>query len=164
MSALSKCLQNAKSSTRILEAAPCFAPMKHPDGWYPLHAAVLTGEVALVELILTCVGVKVDVEDGCCNPNGDAKERRRDELCGGILEGQRTYRATPLHYACRVGKLDIINLLVEKGASVGAADDKKRTPLEYFVFDAEDNAVLKAYHDMYKKWNAHSVQCQDGKR
>ena len=37
--------------------------MRHPKGWYPIHAAVLAGDVALVDVVLSQVGVKVDVTD-----------------------------------------------------------------------------------------------------
>ncbi len=41
--------------------------------------------------------------------------------------------ATPLHAACLLGSTDIVNLLIEKGASVHAKDDAGHTALDYAI-------------------------------
>jgi len=37
--------------------------MIHDEGWYPLHAAVLSNDIEMVELILSQPGINVDVLD-----------------------------------------------------------------------------------------------------
>ena len=133
--------------------------MRHPKGWYPIHAAVLTGDVALVDVVLSQVGVNVDVTDNSeISSPWSAEEDlriRKEELCGGRLGGQRTKGATPLHYACRIGNLEIIRRLVDRGASCGVGDELWRTPLDYFSVFTADTEALKEFHMMYSKWKGH---------
>ncbi|KAH8111537.1 P-loop containing nucleoside triphosphate hydrolase protein [Phellopilus nigrolimitatus] len=115
--------------SRALNAAPCLAKTRHDALWYPLHAAVLSGDMDIVKLVLAQPGIDVCVVDKS-TPDTCNKLVREEEL--GICAGTTTKGATPLHYACMVGNIDIIKALLERDAAFHAVDDKGWTPVDYF--------------------------------
>lgn len=60
--------------------------------------------------------------------------------------------ATALHYACLIGSLDIIKLLLDRGASHEALDAQGRKPLECFNLHTVDMEVVKDYNELYSAW------------
>ncbi|KAL5512881.1 hypothetical protein ACEPAH_3279 [Sanghuangporus vaninii] len=50
-----------------------------------------------------------------------------------------------------IGNIDIIRLLVERGALMKAKDSKQRRPIEYFDFDRH-SGVVSAFKDLYVEW------------
>lgn len=115
--------------TRYLKAAPSLAQKKHDQGWYPLHAAVLTRNPEMVQLILSQPGVDVRATDDSKH-TAEASSLRKEAL--GALAPTNTTGATALHYACMVGSSDIIEMLLKAGASPSKEDGSKKVPLEYF--------------------------------
>ncbi|KAH9504314.1 hypothetical protein Btru_064609 [Bulinus truncatus] len=75
-------------------------------GWLPLHEACNHGHLAVVENLLDC-GAWINDRGG--------------ERCGGV---------TPLIDAANCGNLDIVRLLVERGANLMAKDDDGNTALD----------------------------------
>ena len=124
----------------------------HDDGWYPLHTAALTGDFEIVKLIVSHPGVdlgKVDIYN--YNPGPTPEEFRvRAEQLSPALKTVKVKNATALHYACMAGNMDIIKLLIDKGASPGQGDWKGRMPMEYF--DDQHVEEMKEFHEIYKKW------------
>jgi ankyrin repeat protein len=76
---------------------------KYKAGTYPLHIAVLKGQLEIAKLLLS-KGAEI-------NKNNDGDE------------------ATPLHIAAQHNKIDIVNLLLANGADVHAKAAKGYTPL-----------------------------------
>ncbi|EJD07232.1 uncharacterized protein FOMMEDRAFT_149744 [Fomitiporia mediterranea MF3/22] len=147
-----------KSVFRILEVAPSLVNRQHEGGWFPLHAAVLTGDVELVKLILS-------------NPNTDVTavyEPGESETNSALLDleselgicADGTSGASPLHYACMIGNADIIDVLMRHGALPDSLDGKKQEPIEYFNLEHDLEVAIKfrelcaerqAREDFYKK-------------
>jgi ankyrin repeat protein len=54
------------------------------------------------------------------------------------VQAKSRYGSTPLHYACKVGKTEVVEALLEKGADLHAKDNDGSTPL-----------LLAGLHDVY---------------
>ncbi|KAL5512878.1 hypothetical protein ACEPAH_3276 [Sanghuangporus vaninii] len=135
--------RDAKAVSRMLEAAPRLVGKQHEGGWFPLHAAVLSGDVEIVKLVLACP--KADV-NAVYQSRLTAMDREY-ELGTRVND---TNGATPLHYACMVGNSDIIRMLVERGALMKAKDGKQRDPTEYFNL-RQDLEAATVFRDLYLK-------------
>ncbi|KAL5537232.1 hypothetical protein ACEPAF_1055 [Sanghuangporus sanghuang] len=136
--------RDVKVITRILEVEPRLAAQRHEGGWYPIHAAVLTGDLELVRSLL--LFPKVDVNAMCISTSFSVGRERELGSSVDNIDG-----ASPLHFSCMTGNIDIIRLLVEHGASMKANDSKQRRPIEYFDFDRH-SGVVSAFKDLYVKW------------
>ena len=130
----------------MLEAAPRLVGKRHEGGWYPIHAAVLSGDVEIIKLVLVCP--KADVN--AAYKSTSAAVDRESELGTRVDD---TNGATPLHYACMVGNADIIRMLVESGAHMKAKDNKSRDPTEYFNIQQDLEAAI-VFRDLYLKRKA----------
>ncbi|KAL5492074.1 hypothetical protein ACEPAI_3521 [Sanghuangporus weigelae] len=136
--------RDIKVVTRILEVEPRLVAQRHEGGWYPIHAAALTGDLEVVRSLLAFP--KVDV-NAAYNSTSASVDRERE--FGSSVDN--TDGATPLHFACMTGDIDIIRLLVEHGSSMKANDSKQRRPIEYFDFDRHSETIA-AFKDLYVKW------------
>ena len=152
----------ALSCRSMLELNARLARKQHEGGWFPLHAAVLTGDIEFVRLLFD--QPKVDV-DAVYSPRSDdcfrclhSESRKtisaadREYELGTRLEG--IGGATPLHLACMVGSVEIIRLLVDHGAFFGVKDQEQREPIEYFDTQQHSDAIA-AYNKMYSEWKEH---------
>ena len=128
----------------MLEIEPRLASKQHEGGWYPLHVAVLTGDLELVRSLLT--RPKVDVNAEYDSTSFDVNKER--EL-GSVIDNADG--ATPLHFACMTGSIDMVRLLVEHGATMNAKDNRRRKPIEYFDFDQHSEAIA-TFKDLYGLW------------
>merc|ERR1712139_494320 len=85
-------------------------------------------------VVASANGYIVDLERALLNSDADA--------CG-----KDPSMKTPLHYAAQVGYLDCVELLVSKGADVGAKDSDGNTPfdlcLEKFKEKMPDHPVIE---------------------
>ncbi|KIM95698.1 hypothetical protein OIDMADRAFT_171156 [Oidiodendron maius Zn] len=62
----------------------------------------------------------------------DTMETARQLLCSGIdLDATDAIGATALYWAARIGKLDMVKLLVEAGAQIDIANKHNKTALDY---------------------------------
>ena len=134
----------------ILEVLPDFAGEQHEGGWFPLHAAVLSGDRELVNMVLDCSEVDVNAVRKPASDDLDSATSAdlRHELGTRVVD---TDGATPLHYACMTGNIEIIRLLVDHGADFKAKDKKQRKPIDYFNLDKHLDAVA-VYREMYDQW------------
>ncbi|KAL5492069.1 hypothetical protein ACEPAI_3516 [Sanghuangporus weigelae] len=135
--------RDAKAVSRMLEAAPRLVGKRHEGGWFPLHAAVLSGDVEIVKLVLACPKADVNAVYQLTLTAVD----RESELGTRVDD---TNGATPLHYACMVGNSDIIRMLVERGALMKAKDGKQRDPIEYLNL-RQDLEAATVFRDLYLK-------------
>lgn len=83
--------------------------VRDDDGNTPMVSACFKGHVCIVELLLKCNRIKLDL----CNYDG----------------------TTPLHAACLKGHKNIIQLLLDNGVSVDARDEKGNSALFYACQD-----------------------------
>ena len=140
----------ASSYTRLAPSLNCNAASCF--GWFPIHVAVLTEDPQLVAFILAQPGVEVNVHmEADFEISPPPLDVVKSEFCKNpVIEN--TKGATPLHYACMIANEEIINLLVEKGASYTAVDEQRRRPIEYFQLQPSTEPVLKMYNDMFQLW------------
>lgn len=144
----------------ILDAAPILASTMHNDGWYPIHTAVLTGDLDIVKLIASQPGVdlgKLDTYNYSLKLTEEEYRIREEEL-SPKLKTVKAKDTSVLHYACMTGNMDVIKFLFENGASPGAVDSRKATPIEYF--DAERTDDMKAFSELYEKWKIREESIQ----
>jgi len=95
---------NLTAVRRILKIAPDELNNPKQDGCTGLHMAALNNHKAVVDFLLQQNGISIDA----------------------VNKGENH---TPLHIACHEGYLDIVKLLIEKGANKIAVDSSRKTPL-----------------------------------
>ena len=132
----------------LLKSRPTLVSKRHEGGWYPLHTAVLSGDIELVKKFLACSRVDVNVKY-------DHKYLFDEEERGREFgpDVSNTDDATPLHYAAMTGNIDIIRALVEHGADFKAKDHNGRKPIDYFK-SKEHTTALESYRILYEDWKS----------
>jgi uncharacterized protein YerC len=95
------------------------------DGWTPLHIAALNGRLEVVRLLLGKGVNKEAVSKVGCAPAFRAEEHAPDLAWPLDLSPLTTLQDgwTPLHFAALSGHLEVIRLLLQKGAKKEAADE-----------------------------------------
>ncbi|KAI5118400.1 hypothetical protein M0805_007534 [Coniferiporia weirii] len=136
---------DVKFVSRMLKAAPSLASKCNQDQWSLLHAAVLSGNVDIVRIVLEQPGVSTSFTDK--SDLDVADENVREAELG--IRSANTRGATPLHYACMVGNIEIITMLLEHGAAFDVRDDERREPVEYFDIHNHHEA-LASYQEIIK--------------
>ncbi len=108
------------------------------DGWTALHWAVLRGQVEAAELLLERGAYPDPSRRDGLTPLHETLRSWNPELAGLIMESGADLEAaatatgqTFLHRATLAGLADGVELAVEHGADVNAADDAGMTPLHY---------------------------------
>src|ERR1700683_3213832 len=143
------------NSRRLLAISPSLINLRHPLGWAPLHVVVLSGDSSLVKFVLDLPGIDITIKDSSAfnatSPTADILCRQK-ELCPNICGTESTSGATALHFACMRGDWNILNLLLEAGASHDLEDNSKRLPVEYFDLERVNLETYKAYHTALKAW------------
>jgi len=128
----------------LLHADKTQVGVRDINGRTPLLWAVANGHDAVVELLLHADKTQVDVRDkhgqAPLHLAAKAGNRRvvRALLGDANVKLCDDYLRTPLHEAAEHGKMDVVLLLLEKGADVKAKDCRGRTAL---------NEAIKGNHD-----------------
>ena len=121
----------------MLEAAPYLASKAHDAGFYPLDVAILTGDLSVFELIASQPNVDFDGRETAKDCLADNPGLRNSllllEFCADATVKPIT-DATPLHYACLLGNLDVMKAVVLRCASFEKLDSKGWPPFMYFRF------------------------------
>jgi len=133
------------------------AAKKHPLGWYPIHTAVLSGDLEIISLILEQPGVSPNVVDEYkfSKDRPDIQlTRRRSEFSSRIDEFENTLGATALHLACLRGDWSIIRALLIHGALFEPEDGTGRLPADYFEHGTNPKVaeVVKLYNSYLSKF------------
>lgn len=119
----------------MLSSAECFdVDVRNFDGMSPLHLASQRGNTDCVKVLLNA-GAKPTSSNklgvtplhlACTVPENFecarlilAKIKRKVQIDVRDYEGR-----TPLHWACKEGHLDYVRMIVEKGGTVDACDDR----------------------------------------
>jgi ATP-dependent Clp protease ATP-binding subunit ClpB len=135
---------------RFLTVSPSLINDRHPLGWAPLHTAILAGDLSLVKFILNLPGIDIAVKDSSTfNATTSSADIicRQEELCPNICGTESTSGATALHFACMRGDWEILNMLLDAGASHFVKDNSGRLPMAYFDLERVDPETYNAYHD-----------------
>lgn len=135
---------------------PAFAEQLHPNGWYPIHAAALSGSYEIAKIIIGQPGVDVSCP-AKLRANGLNDEDFIALQCAEL--SRRTFSIaafagspTPLHLACMIGHLGIIGLLLENGASPEVRDGQNRDPRAYFDIKSGESNILNEYNSLQDAW------------
>ena len=97
--------------------------VKNNRGERPLHLACENNHLRVVRAILGVPGCQV-------NPYTDPPHTKINKRSkADIAEISRNLASTPLHYACRCGFYDIVDLLIRNGAMVNANQEDGMSPL-----------------------------------
>lgn len=149
------CERGDLATVRELVASGVSINIPKKDGWrsYPLHIAAWHGNGELIKLLLE-LGADRTVHDG----NGllpihvaaDKEESLATEAVRLLLDEKTINLAcihsqrTALHYAASKNNLEVVSLLIEKGASVQARSQNENTALHMAIEEAgthkrEDN-------------------------
>ncbi|KAI1313239.1 ankyrin repeat-containing domain protein [Xylaria venustula] len=109
-----------------------------------LHMAAANGHAKTVTLILSHLPVPTKASKPAPGPS-DLEEA---ESAQGAAQGEPAYIDAPnafgntaLHWACLGGHLDIVKLLLSRGASPATANDKDQIPLDLAAFNNHMHVV-----------------------
>lgn len=77
-------------------------------------------------------------------------------ICGFVQDqliksGKNKFGWTPLHLAAREGHIDIVQMLLEAGANIGAKNKFGRTPLDYAVKHRHTDIVRMLVSNKYQR-------------
>jgi ATP-dependent Clp protease ATP-binding subunit ClpB len=106
-----------------------------------------------VKFVLDLPGLDIAIKDSSTfNARSPATDIlcRQNELCPNICGTENTSGATVLHFTCMRGEWEILNLVLEAGASFDAKDDLQRLPQEYFDLESMNLETYGAYHAVLK--------------
>ena len=102
----------------------------------------------IAAVLLVGTGLAGPIHDAIMNENID--EVQLQLAAGGDVNEENSIGYTPLHYAGGVGRIDIVELLIEHGANINATDssNKGATPLDYAHWKGQMEVVevLKAHN------------------
>ncbi|XP_069695264.1 mitochondrial disaggregase-like [Periplaneta americana] len=139
---------------------------RHPLGWTPLHVAAVNGEAEAVEALLDA-GADPNLGDDFINVKRTAIEKglpsvsvlltREDEF-SSRLSRHATFRGfTPLHYAVLMDDINIVRILLERGADPTVESDTGSRATEYAENDVMRDLLNKSivkFEEMQQKKEA----------
>ena len=127
--------------------------IKYYEGWSPLHLAVLMGNIALAEYLIS-VGADVNVKDNMGqSPLCVAVGRNNVALAellisaGADVDVRDNKGRSPLCVAVWGGNIALVEYLISAGADVNSEDDNGKSPLYWAVErgNKETQALLKRH-------------------
>ena len=95
----------------------------------------------IVAVLLAGTGLAGPIHDAILNENIDEVQLQLD--AGTDVNEENAIGYTPLHYAAGVGRIDILELLIEHGANINATDssNKGATPLDYAHWKGQTEVI-----------------------
>ena len=112
------------------------------DGYTPLHYAVMTNSVDMVQWLLGCMGKRSDNWWPCvkCDPGASMCDPYFTDANSDI---QDINGKTPLHWAAQAGYKNIVEILVTNGADITKTNNNKKTALDLAI--EADHTDVKDY-------------------
>ncbi|KAI0465956.1 ankyrin [Xylaria cf. heliscus] len=109
-----------------------------------LHMAAANGHAKTVTLILSYLPVPAKASVTAAPPTvpeGDGPTQAAAQVDRPYIDAQNTFGNTALHWACLGGHLDIVKLLLSRGASPAITNDKDQIPLDLAAFNNHMHVV-----------------------
>ncbi|OTA81198.1 hypothetical protein M434DRAFT_401442 [Hypoxylon sp. CO27-5] len=106
-----------------------------------LHMAAANGHAKTVTLILSYFPVPPKSSKAAAASTEEHSSTTGAELETPYINLQNSFGNTALHWACLGGHLDVVKLLLSRGASPTAANDKDQIPLDLAAFNNHMNVV-----------------------
>ncbi|KAI0508932.1 ankyrin repeat-containing domain protein [Xylaria bambusicola] len=108
-----------------------------------LHMAAANGHAKTVTLILSYLPVPSKPSKAAVAPPSEDtdSEKTKVEAEPAYIDAQNSFGNTALHWACLGGHLDIVKLLLSRGASPAMANDKDQIPLDLAAFNNHMHVV-----------------------
>ena len=135
-----------------METAPALASTSHGGGWYPIHAAVLTGDIRIVKMIserCNAFGVSLETSSNYSSSISPHEMQIRKEELGERVVTMKLTDFQPLHLACLIGNIDIIKYLVDCGALMKVSSYRDQNPVDMFDVDEHEDA-FKFFCDLVR--------------
>jgi ATP-dependent Clp protease ATP-binding subunit ClpB len=120
---------------RILDAEPALAYRHHDYGWTALHVAVMSRKPEIVDLILSRSTVALDRDD-----LWDGSVNTRASFASDRFAHWAMRRSTALHYACLLGDMEIVEMLLCHGAKWTIPDLNNLLPEHYIDVSNGDDS------------------------
>ncbi|KAJ5384054.1 hypothetical protein N7517_001965 [Penicillium concentricum] len=152
--------------------------MSDHQGIRPIHLAATVSEHLVGKLLARGADATVSTKDGR-NLLHIASTARQSNSVGLILDHCDTKKLalmlnarsedgrTPLHVACRSGRLETVNILLAYGADVNIEDKQNRTPLDACAESIAEDQLWQGADDQENIMNTHSaagVLAEDNQR
>ncbi|KAH7033614.1 ankyrin repeat-containing domain protein [Microdochium trichocladiopsis] len=119
-----------------------------------LHMAAANGHSKTVTLILSHLPITQPKKRGASSPtsqeetatssstqNDSSSQPATSTPEAPYIDAQNTYGNAALHWACLGGHLDVVKLLLSRGASPTVANDKDQIPLDLAAFNSHMHVV-----------------------
>ncbi|KAI0835179.1 ankyrin [Hypoxylon sp. FL0890] len=108
-----------------------------------LHMAAANGHAKTVTLILSYfpVPLKASKAAAASASSEEVLSSTGAEIETPYINWRNSFGNTALHWACLGGHLDVVKLLLSRGASPTAANDKDQIPLDLAAFNNHMNVV-----------------------
>jgi len=107
----------------------------------PLHAAAWDGDLRILQVLLVCRHFNLEARDrdgdtplvrAVSQGEAEVVKALLDE--GANLETTNDNEMTPIHFACEIQDLDMVLLLIERGACVHSKDKMEKTRCNTLVW------------------------------
>ncbi|KAI1733511.1 ankyrin [Xylaria scruposa] len=106
-----------------------------------LHMAAANGHAKTVTLILSYLPVVAKTAAPPPVPEGDESAQAAVQADRPYIDAQNAFGNTALHWACLGGHLDIVKLLLSRGASPAITNEKDQIPLDLAAFNNHMHVV-----------------------
>lgn len=126
---------------RLLEDYPDVRIERSTHGWTLLHLAVQKQKTGLVQQLIAS---DEDRKYVSAQDRWRCSSEIRSAWFGDARHLTTINDATALHYACLIGDVTLVRMLLEAGADWTVADSKGRKPEDY-IFDTRFGALKKGF-------------------
>ncbi|KAI0396770.1 ankyrin [Xylariaceae sp. FL0594] len=144
---LSEMLQSLSARDAATPSEILVAAREEPGKATCLHMAAANGHAKTVTLILSYLPIptKRSVVGGLPEAPAPSEQTGSQEAAAqaepAYIDAQNSFGNTALHWACLGGHLDIVKLLLSRGASPAIANDKDQIPLDLAAFNNHMHVV-----------------------
>nr|CAD7592204.1 unnamed protein product [Timema genevievae] len=126
--------------SKVLHSEGFDVNQRHPLGWTALHVAAINGKVEALKTLIEA-GANVDLGDDFINVYRTSIEKglhsidvlvKREDEFSDRLNNRATFQGfTALHYAVLADHIEVVKVLLEKGADPSLENEAGHRPIEY---------------------------------